>query len=481
MTFKIGLLAYEESETHIPNQDDIDDIGSADIVDNTDEFQTNVEANLDTLEVAAEELHRLERVYKTMSSSSKALSPTAAQIAFVSVEDIMNKLGMKMEQEFVSIEHFSDANTALQASQLSTEAVMETMKDVVKRIVDFIKMIWKKLSDFISESFNKIEIERKRRAQRVIDEHIEQMEKNAPTVEVVSRELVEAFFTDETTIHPKQILEIAKNVEKLSAFLNKTILYFDDTLKGLEMSVNELNVILQDFLRLNGSGSDLIGNMSRFQNLCNKAHADFRSNLRSITDESKTSALARGAAERGTMDLHCSLPLPNSKTVCFFTDKEFEGNGWAPIWQSTVITDKVDQGKSESATIVYENPKRNLTELKKVSDGLVDCIKTLAEKHASDFDQRTKKLIEKLERIANYFKDTANFGIGPNSPRQPNYEMAVEVLNERIRYLRSFVTSYSKVYVNGINLLNSSHTVTQKLITTVCKHAKVNEENLTKK
>lgn len=463
MGLKICAEAYDETPTMAPTQDDIDGIV---VPVHTGEPEVNeIESNVDSLEVGVEEFRKLDRIRKTVCKTDK-LSKTAAELAFISVESIMEKLALPLEVSFVSLEHFDDRNTAEQATSISQENILETVKSVAKKIIDFVKMVWKKISDFIDGVFAKSELERKRRAQRVLDDHIAAMDKNRVPREITTRVYLEAFFTGESKITGKQILGRLENQEKFATFMVKTVPYFDGVLRSLEVSMNELRHILADMMRLHATHTDLLDNGESFGRFGNKAYDGFKQHLNAINDSSAARDRREQFAKAGMYEIAITNALLNSKRAYYYTKNEFEKDGWAPIFEGNIVADVVNQDLLETAYIV-EPSKREMEQISKCQCTILDAIEDLAKSHTDDFKKRAERLISNMETILSYFKDTSNFHMGPNSPRQAQHELVMDVLKQRISYVSMFVKSYSSIFAKGINLLETGYNVTNNFIASV--------------
>ena len=117
-----------------------------------DELATAIE----DAEVAADNLEETAEVLEAGVESGEGVSEETAQAAEIAVEAALNMLGTSHRGSSLmpSLESWGSGQSRLQATKIALEGVTDKIKEIWKRIVEYVKMIAQKVLDFFVKFFD---------------------------------------------------------------------------------------------------------------------------------------------------------------------------------------------------------------------------------------------------------------------------------------------------------------------------------------
>ena len=117
-----------------------------------DELATAIE----DAEVAADNLEETAEVLEAGVESGEGVSEETAQAAEIAVEAALNMLGTSHRGSSLmpSLESWGSGQSRLQATKIALEGVTDKIKEIWKKIVEFVKMIAQKVVDFFVKFFD---------------------------------------------------------------------------------------------------------------------------------------------------------------------------------------------------------------------------------------------------------------------------------------------------------------------------------------
>ena len=117
-----------------------------------DELATAIE----DAEVAADNLEETAEVLEAGVESGEGVTEQTAQAAEIAVEAALNMLGASHRQQSLmpSLESWGSGMSRLQATPIALESVTDKIKEIWKKVVEFVKMIAQKVIDFFAKFFD---------------------------------------------------------------------------------------------------------------------------------------------------------------------------------------------------------------------------------------------------------------------------------------------------------------------------------------
>lgn len=117
-----------------------------------DELATAIE----DAEVAADNLEETAEVLEAGVESGEGVSEETAQAAEIAVEAALNMLGTSHRGSSLmpSLESWGSGQSRLQATKIALEGVTDKIKEIWKKVVEFVKMIAQKVVDFFVKFFD---------------------------------------------------------------------------------------------------------------------------------------------------------------------------------------------------------------------------------------------------------------------------------------------------------------------------------------
>ncbi len=125
----------------------------AEVSDAADEVQGDVEALEDAID-SAEDIEAIADAAEQSVEEGEGLDPVAAEIAEVAVESIYRRLGVPSHvRAMPSMESFGSKTSRKTATRVAVEGMMDKVKEIWKKVVEFFKNIYNKVVSFVTGLF----------------------------------------------------------------------------------------------------------------------------------------------------------------------------------------------------------------------------------------------------------------------------------------------------------------------------------------
>jgi len=147
-----SLFAMESEDAVLDSENPEKDLDES-IVNNIAAQDADIAETINDIDVASNEMCLMEKTSDIIADdvdNGRAIDSTAAAMAQVAVESVMERLNIKSKQLIPAIEAFDSVNTKTHASKIALENIKDTIKKIWEGVVKGIKTVFEALGKYFS-------------------------------------------------------------------------------------------------------------------------------------------------------------------------------------------------------------------------------------------------------------------------------------------------------------------------------------------